>query len=228
MGRREFAGRVARDVRPSLVVGDAALLITLGGEWPKLMGFRMAGDEGGALPEEEAGAVEGLSRDTPLQILFTSGTTGEPKGVVHTHGNVLASVEPIEEAARGYMRYERLIHPLRILHTLPLSHVFGQTMGMWVPPTFGAEVHFEDRLTASRLIETIREERISVLAAVPRVLAMMKSHLEVEIWGWRVGWLVRKGCGWGRNGGGAFWTSMGRSGLSSGASLRAGRAAGGD
>ena len=181
-GTAEFAGRVARDVRPSLVVGDAALLATLEGEWPRLgWDFGLYGDGwGGALPEEEAGAVEGLSRDTPLQILFTSGTTGEPKGVVHTHGNVLASVEPIEEAARGYMRYERLVHPLRILHTLPLSHVFGQTMGMWVPPIFGLEVHFEDRLTASRLIETIRGERISVLAAVPRVLAMMKSHVEVE------------------------------------------------
>ena len=120
----------------------------------------------------------GITRDTPLQILFTSGTTGDPKGIVHTHGNVLASVEPIEQAAQGYMRYERLVHPLRFLHTLPLSHVFGQTMGIWVPPIFRAEVHFESRLVAPRLVETIRRERISVLAAVPRVFALLKTHLE--------------------------------------------------
>jgi long-chain acyl-CoA synthetase len=175
-GTAEFAARVAADVRPPLVVGDAELLLTLEGEWPKVC-FE---DWMDVLPMEEAGPVAELSHDTPLQILFTSGTTGEPKGIVHTHGNVLASVEPIAEAARGYMRYERLVHPLRFLHTLPLSHVFGQTMGLWIPPIFAAEVHFESRLSAPRLIETIRRERISVLAGVPRVLAMLKSHLEGE------------------------------------------------
>ena len=130
------------------------------------------------LPEKEAGAATGLGRDTPLQILFTSGTTGDPKGIVLTHGNVLASLGPIEEGARPYMRWERLIHPLRILHTLPLSHVFGQTMGLWIPPILRAELHFENRLAAPRLIQIIREERISVLATVPRVLAILKAHLE--------------------------------------------------
>ena len=175
-GTAEFAARVARDVQPSLVVGDTELVDALHGEWTTLS-FE---DWRAVLPIEEAGPVAELSHETPLQILFTSGTTGEPKGIVHTHGNVLASVEPIAEAARGYMRYERLVHPLRFLHTLPLSHVFGQTMGLWVPPIFAAEVHFESRLSAPRIIETIRRERISVLAGVPRVLAMLKSHLEVE------------------------------------------------
>jgi long-chain acyl-CoA synthetase len=78
------------------------------------------------------------------------------------------------------MRYERLIHPLRILHTLPLSHVFGQTMGLWVPPIFAAELHLESRLVAPRLIETIRRERISVLAAVPRVLSLLKTDRETS------------------------------------------------
>ncbi len=130
------------------------------------------------MPASEAGPVPSLSADTPLQILFTSGTTGDPKGIVLTHGNVLASLEPIEKASQPYLRYERLIHPLRILHTLPLSHVFGQTMGLWVPPIYRAELHFESRLVAPRLVETIRRERISVLAAVPRVYALLKAHLE--------------------------------------------------
>src|SRR6266550_6149942 len=61
-----------------------------------------------------------------LQIVFTSGTTAEPKGVVITHGNVLANIAPLEREMRGYLKYERFAHPLRFLNLLPLSHVFGQ------------------------------------------------------------------------------------------------------
>src|SRR3954453_14293071 len=175
-GSVDFAARVAEDVKPKLIIGDLHLLRQLGTdsgaslprlafeEWPE------------QLPTEEAGPVAGLRRDTPLQILFTSGTTGDPKGIVHTHGNVLASVGPIEQGAQSYMRYEKYVHPLRFLHTLPLSHVFGQTMGLWIPPILAAEVHFEERLIASDLVATIRRERISVLAAVPRVLELLREH----------------------------------------------------
>ena len=176
-GTSDFAARVATDVNPSLAIGDAALVSQLPTGVPRIA-FE---DWQAALPSEEAGPIPGLCADTPLQILFTSGTTGDPKGVVLTHGNVLASFGPIERASQQYLRYLRLVHPLRILHTLPLSHVFGQTMGLWLPSIYRAQLHFENRPVASRIIETIRRERISVLAAVPRVHALLKAHLEATL-----------------------------------------------
>jgi len=173
-GSSEFAARVVADVAPRLVVGDRGLLDSLG-EWSSLLAFA---DFAGSLPAASLFTVDsGVGEETPLQIIFTSGTTSEPKGVVHTHRNVLASLGPIEREMQKYLKYERGVHPLRFLHCLPLSHVFGQFMGLWVPPLLAAEVHFESQLEPARLISTIHRERISVLAAVPRVLELLRTHL---------------------------------------------------
>jgi long-chain acyl-CoA synthetase len=171
-GDLRFAQRVIAETSPRLLVGDPSLL-------QKLLQFDVPtlALDATELPPPDYASVPGLNRGTPFQIIFTSGTTSEPKGIVHTHGNVLASLDPIEREITRYRRYARPVHPLRLLHTLPLSHVFGQFMGLWVPPLLAAEVHFESRLDAPRLVQLIHTQRISVLAAVPRVLELLRSHL---------------------------------------------------
>ena len=173
-GTSEFALRIVGEVAPRMIVGDRELLVALhAAQAPKLLLDTLPEK----LSDSMADARPGLGAADPLQILFTSGTTGEPKGAVHTHGNLLASIGPIEAEIAKYRRYERFVHPLRFLHTLPLSHVFGQFMGLWVPPLLGAAVHYESRTTASHLLPLIPRERINVLAAVPRTLDLLRAHL---------------------------------------------------
>ena len=190
-GSSEFAARVVQDVAPKLIVGDARLLAELGQQGT---GNREQGTEktessqspdclplmgiAAHLPAEPLFAVsDAVNQQTPFQIVFTSGTTAEPRGIVHTHRNVLVSLQSIENEIDKYLKYERVFHPLRFLHSIPLSHVFGQFMGLWCPALLAAEVHFAEQLEPARMTELIRRERISVLVAVPRVLHMLRAHL---------------------------------------------------
>lgn len=122
-----------------------------------------------------------IGRDDTLQIVFTSGTTADPKGVVITHGNVLANIAPLEREMQRYVKYERWVHPVRFLNLLPLSHVFGQFLGMFLPPLLGGIVIFQEELSPSEIVSTIRRERVSVLVTVPRILQSLKQKIERDL-----------------------------------------------
>jgi long-chain acyl-CoA synthetase len=118
-----------------------------------------------------------LTRQDTLQLIFTSGTTADPRGVVISHGNVLANIEPLEQEIRKYLRYERFVHPLRLLNLLPLSHIFGQMLAVFIPPLLRATVVLTDSLKPSELADTIRREHVSVLVAVPRLIDSLRREV---------------------------------------------------
>jgi len=122
-----------------------------------------------------------VGRNDILQIVFTSGTTADPTGVVITHGNVLSNIAPLEREMKKYLKYERFVHPIRFLNLLPLSHVFGQFLGMFLPPLLGGIVIFQDELKPSEILNTIKRERVSVLVSVPRVLQSLKQKVERDL-----------------------------------------------
>jgi long-chain acyl-CoA synthetase len=144
-----------------------------------------------ASPEPSADSLvdpgDGSARGTITEILFTSGTTSDPRGVVLTHGNLLANLEPLEQGIDEYRKYERWVHPLRFVSLVPLSHVFGQFMALLVPPLLGATVVFENSPRPSEILRTLKRERATALIAVPRMLDALRNALEqeIDVRGWR-------------------------------------------
>ena len=124
---------------------------------------------------------EPITRNHIAQILFTSGTTAEPRGVVLTHGNFLANLEPLERGIASYRKYERWFHPLRFVSLVPLSHVFGQFMTLFVPPLLGSTVVFEPSANAADVIRAVKRERATALIAVPHMLDLLRSGITREV-----------------------------------------------
>ncbi len=171
----DFALRVAQQVDAKLLVASRKHASTAAGI-PTLIfeDFQQMADSA-------ASPTPTIAHDDTLQIVFTSGTTAEPKGVVITHGNVLSNIAPLEKEIRNYLKYERFVHPLRFLNLLPLSHVFGQFLGMFLPPLLGVTVIFQDDMKPSEIVSTIHRERVSVLVSVPRVLESLKQKIERDL-----------------------------------------------
>jgi long-chain acyl-CoA synthetase len=118
-----------------------------------------------------------VSRDDIVQIIFTSGATSEPKGVVIRHRNVLANIVPVEREIAKYRLYMRPFHPLRFLNLLPLSHMFGQSMATTIPPMVRGTVIFTNTLNPHDLLRLIHAQRVSVLVCVPKILDVLREHL---------------------------------------------------
>ena len=117
------------------------------------------------------------SRDDIVQIIFTSGATAEPKGVVIRHRNVLANIVPVEREITKYRRYARPFHPLRFLNLLPLSHMFGQSMATTIPPMVRGTVIFTHSFNPHDLLRLIHARRVSVLVCVPKILDVLREHV---------------------------------------------------
>lgn len=174
----EFVAGIERQTRPKLVLGGGggASLEGLKSPVDSVAGFCRSAAAQPPTPDwSYAGKVSG---EHLAQIVFTSGTTAAPKGIRLTHRNLLANLTPLEREIRKYARWAAPVHPLRFLSLLPLSHVFGQMMGIFVPPLLGGQALFLNTLNPSEIISAIRRERISMLATVPRVLELLRDKIE--------------------------------------------------
>ena len=118
----------------------------------------------------------GVSRDDLAQIVFTSGATAEPKGVVIRHRNVLANIVPVEREVLKYKKYARPFLPIRFLNLLPLSHLFGQSMATNIPPMVDGTVVFMRSFNPHDIVRIVKSWRISVIVCVPKILDVLEEH----------------------------------------------------
>jgi long-chain acyl-CoA synthetase len=169
----EFVSSVQRQTEARMMLAGASGSASEHLETPLLFLDKL--EESVAHHSAEPYRVEGIAQDALAEIIFTSGTTQTPKGVLLTHRNLLANLQPLEAEIKKYIKWERPFHPIRFLNLVPLSHVFGQFMGVFVPQLLGGEVHFQDSLNPAEIVRRTHEARISVIVLVPRLLEGLRE-----------------------------------------------------
>ncbi|MBI4089728.1 MAG: AMP-binding protein [Candidatus Levybacteria bacterium] len=108
------------------------------------------------------------------ELVYTSGTTGDPKGVILTHKNIVSNV---------IQATNHIVIPSRFtfLSLLPMSHMFEQTVGFLAPLFRGDKVVFLRTLRPQAIMDALKEENISAVGVVPRLLDLLKNTIEREI-----------------------------------------------
>ena len=115
-----------------------------------------------------------VAADDLAEVMFTSGTTGDPKGVMLTHGNILSNVLAAVAAVP--------IRPSdRLFSLLPLSHMLEQTGGLLAPLSGGAGVVYPVSRQPTVIFKTLRANRVTKIVLVPQALQLFMNGIEREV-----------------------------------------------
>jgi long-chain acyl-CoA synthetase len=112
--------------------------------------------------------------DDIAQLVFTSGTTGSPKGVILTHKNVVSNTRMTRTRVPPTPRN-------RVLSLLPLSHMFEQTTGLFTPLSGGASITYITSLRPDVIFGAMQAHRITNMSCVPQVLQLFRDGIEREV-----------------------------------------------
>ena len=157
----------------AILVGDEVQGRALEGAIPiwRLQEIELAGEE------RQRQSVREIGPNDVAEIVFTSGSTATPKGVIITHRNIVADLNPIAREVERYRRYVRALRPVRFLNLLPLSHMFGQALATFFPPMLPGVVIFMPSYAPHEVIRQIHGRRVSFLVAVPKILAVLHNYV---------------------------------------------------
>jgi long-chain acyl-CoA synthetase len=123
--------------------------------------------------EERLAAWPRPAETDVVELIFTSGTTGAPKGVILAHDNVAASVRAMH----------RVVPPLehRVVSLLPLSHLLEQAVALFYAVDVGADVLYVRSRNPRVIFEAIRRHRTTSMVVVPQVLELFWTAVEREV-----------------------------------------------
>jgi long-chain acyl-CoA synthetase len=108
-----------------------------------------------------------------VELIFTSGTTGTPKGVMLTHDNIVASIES----------FYRIVPPMehRLVSLLPLSHLLEQAVGLFYALDVGGDILYVRSRNPRVIFDALRDHRVTSMIVVPQILDLFWSAIEREI-----------------------------------------------
>ena len=123
------------------------------------------------LPAIEARELAAVEPTTPAMLMYTSGTTGEPKGVLLSHWNMIYAARAVAEA-------QALTAHDRVLSSLPLYHINGQCIAVVAPLVSGGSIVMPHRFSASQWWPLVERYRPSWLNLVPTIIAYLLAGPE--------------------------------------------------
>ena len=127
-----------------------------------------------------------VAADVVASLLYTSGTTSDPKGVMLTHANLLGEVESV-------FSWAHVGPDDAVLGVLPLFHVLSQMANLLLPLVKGARVVYLETLNTTELLRALNERQITIFAVVPQFFYLIHERIfkEVAKRGKVAGWALK-------------------------------------